>query len=679
MKRLAAELGWPTLSAALALCIAGLYPIDNPDTFGHLAAGREIAQLGHVPKLDSFSYFRPEPALWVNYEWLSDRLFYSAYRAGGYPALTALKLALLALLAGLLIAIARGLAGQLGAGLCALLIISDLPGLRFRLSVRPHLFGLVFGALYVLGLLRILERPSQRSAGRWVLGLAVAHVAWVNIHGSHLLGLALTGIACLCAVRRPSARRPLGALFALLLLASCVSPYGPAITSSALAHAFDPAYRQVIEEWQAWRPPQPIAYPLVLVWQALWFVVALRGLAAGPLRSFAAATTLLLFCMAARSLRFIPDCLTLSAPFVAAGLAPRIGHWTPTKPWLWFTSAGVALSGAAGLLCLQLPPKTAFGWGESLRQRPAASAAWLRQHLPDARILAVMPDAWDLMFSLPRAKFLIDGRTPFYGPAHVRHVQRAWGSARALRELLDSTGTDVVVAQPMVSEQQPALRALLGYEDFRLVMIEDRHCVFAKRSERRSQLLASRALHWLRPGYAADWLLAANADPVAITRELDRLGQHPNVQAYRAWVLGMLAARPLARAEGRAGLAAPRSPEQQASVVRALALVRAADATLDGVPSVSAYHALLATAACQLDEARAVLTRAAADGNARELALGAEELALRDGHAAQVRAFLTQARALPAAVGDAWLAALQTALESAPPCATTQQQPSREQ
>jgi hypothetical protein len=253
----------------------------------------------------------------------------------------------------------------------------------------------------------------------------------------------------------------------------------------------------------------------------------------------------------------------------------------------------------------------------------------------------------------------------------VRRVQRAWGSPSELRKLLDATGTDVVVAQPAVTEQQPALRALLGYEDFNLVLIEDAHCVFARRSQRRSQLLASATLHVLRPGYAADWLLAADADTTAIARELERLGQHPNLRAYRAWVLGMLAARPLARAEDRAGFAAARDPAQRASLARALALVHEADDRLRIVPSVSAYHALLATAACQLDEARAVLTRAQAEGEARELALGAEELALRDGQVAQVRAFLARARALPAAAGDAWLAALQSALESAPLCAAT--------
>ena len=115
----------------MALCVAGLYPIDNPDTFGHLAAGREIVQLGHVPLFDSVSYFRAEPAPWVNYEWLSDQLFFRVYRAGGYPALTLLKLGLLAVLGGLLVAIAHARAGAIGATLCSLIVICDLPGLRF--------------------------------------------------------------------------------------------------------------------------------------------------------------------------------------------------------------------------------------------------------------------------------------------------------------------------------------------------------------------------------------------------------------------------------------------------------------------------------------------------------------------------------------------------------------------
>jgi hypothetical protein len=668
MKRVAAQLGWPSLGTALALCIAGLYPIDNPDTFGHLAAGRQIVELGHIPKLDSFSYFQPQPATWVNYEWLSDQLFYMTYRAGGYTGLSALKLVLLGVLAALLIAIGRARAGSLGATLTACIVIADLPGLRFRLSVRPHLFGLVLGALYVLGLCRILQAQSRRKVWLWVAGLGLAHVAWVNLHGSHLLGLALVGLAWLSGVRRAESRAPLSVLLGLLLLASCVSPYGPAIVSGALAHALDPAYRALIDEWQAWRPSQPIWFPLLVAWQALWLAIAMRWMPRDALRAFGLASALLLLLMAARSLRFIPDFLALTAPTIAAGLAPQLAAWPAPRRRALLIAGGASVSLLALVLCLQLPPGRAFGWNESTRGRPAASSAWLGKHLPGARIMAAMSDAWDLMFSLPSAKLLIDGRTPFYGPAHVRRVQRAWGSARELRTLLDVSRTDVVIAQPLISEQQPALRALLGFADFRLVMIEAQHCVFARMTAARAPSVERAALRVLQPGYAVDWVLMG--DGQAIRRELNQLEPHPNVVAYRSWVLGLLAARPLLRAGGNAGIAAAQTALQRAAAVEALRYLRRADDGLPNVPSVMAYRALLAIAACQLDEAREVLARAEAQGEARELLLGRQELALRAGDTARVRAFLAQASALPAAKGDPWIDALQAQLESPPLCAT---------
>ena len=666
MKRVAAALGWPTLGVALALCVAGLYPIDNPDTFGHLAAGRQIVELGSVPKVDGFSYVSARPAAWVNYEWLSDWLCYVIYRAGGFAGLNALKLGLLCVLAGLLVAIGRARAGANGAALTACFAIAALPGVRFRLSVRPHLFGLVFGALYVFGLCRILQASSRRNVWLWVAGLATAHVAWVNLHGSHLLGLALVGLAWLGSLWRRESRAPLSVLLGLLVMAGCVSPYGPSIVSGALAHALDPAYRELIEEWQAWRPTQSLWFPLLLAWQVLWLAAALRTLPSDGLRAFSWASAALLLLMAARSVRFIPDFLLLTAPSIAAGLAPHVAAWSSARlRQLWLSVAAIVPCSALAI-CLQLPPRHAFGWGESTRGRAAASSLWLAKHWPEARILAVMSDSWDLMFSLPHARFLIDGRTPFYGPAHIRRVQHAWGSAPELRELIDTTGTDVVIAQPLVAEQQPALRGLLGFSDFRLVMIEAQHCVFARVAGPHAPAIERAALRALQPGYAPDWILTG--DPSAIRRELDVLERHPNVAAYRSWVAGLLAAGPLVRDAGRAGLAPAVTAQQMAAALAALRELRRADTLLNDVPSIMAYHALAAIAACQLAEAREVLARAEAQGVARELLFGRQELALRSGNVSSVRAFLTQARALPGAAGDVWIDALEAALQSLPIC-----------
>ena len=113
--------------AALALCLAGLYPIDNSDTFGHLAAGRQIATLGEVPQVDTFSFWKAAPAPWTNYEWLSGWLMYEGLRHFGYEGLIVGKLLLLALCAVVLVRRGHAREGALGAGLTALLIVAAVP------------------------------------------------------------------------------------------------------------------------------------------------------------------------------------------------------------------------------------------------------------------------------------------------------------------------------------------------------------------------------------------------------------------------------------------------------------------------------------------------------------------------------------------------------------------------
>jgi hypothetical protein len=56
------------------------------------------------------------------------------------------------------------------------------------------------------------------------------------------------------------------------------------------------------------------------------------------------------------------------------------------------------------------------------------------------------------------------------------------------------------------------------------------------------------------------------------------------------------------------------------------------------------------------------------EGESRETLLGGQELALRRGELADVRAFLQRASAMPGAAGDPWLAALRAALRSPPRC-----------
>ena len=671
MKPASAALLAPTLMTWAVLGVAGMYPIDNPDTFGHLALGRQIAELGRVPQYDAFSYFRASPARFINYEWLSDWLFYGLYRAAGPAGLHALKWVLSGLLAWLLVRTAQLCAARGAVWLVPLALLAGTPGIRFRWSVRPHVFGTALAALYLLGLRRLLTTESVRERRGWIAGLAGAHVLWVNLHGSHLLGVALTGMACACAWRDQARLRALLGLLGLLLLASCVSPYGPAIVSDAIAHTFDPRFRALIEEWQPYRLSQSLWYPATFALQATLIAGALlrgRAEASGArarVRLFETAYALLLLLMAARSLRFLADAVALTIPIVAGGWAEVLWAQNAGQRTRRVAGAGaVALSfGIAG--CLSLPPQRQFGLGESSRGRPEASARWLAAHWPRAKVLAAMADAWDLMFSLPQARFLLDGRAPFYGPEHITRVQRAWGSPRELRALLDATDTDVVVAQPALKEQQPALHSLLAAPDFRLVAIEAEHCVFARV---RGQKMEALALRSLRPGYDTGWLTAATLEPASVLHELSLLPNHPNVLPYAAWVRAVLTLRPFLREGGSAGVTPPRTERERALLTAALADLRASHAALPLVQTVGAYHGLVASALCKLDEARSALAATDELGPVRETLLGAQELALREGRTQEVREFLEQASALPGAQRGAWLGALRAELEQPARC-----------
>jgi len=195
------------VGAAGALALAGLYRGNNPDTFGHLAQGRQIAALGHVPALDTWSLLPGPPRPWHNYEWLSDLATWSLYDGFGYPAVTIAKCLLLAIAALCLSRTAQLWGGARAAVLGSLAAVSTIPAIRVRLSDRPHVLGIALAASYLLlltllselgaraeaprgssdGTTRAWQLPARRRAALLVSALFALHVLWINTHGGHLL------------------------------------------------------------------------------------------------------------------------------------------------------------------------------------------------------------------------------------------------------------------------------------------------------------------------------------------------------------------------------------------------------------------------------------------------------------------------------------------------------------
>jgi hypothetical protein len=661
------------LWACGALALAGLFPAGNADTFGHLAQGRQIAALGHVPAHDTFSFWKAEPQPWRNYEWLSDLLGYLLYQAGGANALIALKCVMLAGAVALLGALAWRLAGPRAALVCAVLLVFEIPASRFRFTERPHLVTLPLVALYLLAFGRILSeaKPRARLEREDVAllgGLFGLHVLWVNLHGSHLLGVLLTVVYLVCA-GSVGARVRLSAVLGLQLLASCVSPYGPAIVIDALVHTLDPAYRVLVGEWQPWRSSDPMWLLLAPVLSSLLLAgVAPTLWRRGPEGRALLGASCLLALAAFRSLRFVADYLLLSAPALAVGVSALSSRLPARALIAASASAAAVLSVGVAAAAPKLPPYVGLGVGETRELVPSVSGAWLASHARAPRVLGAIEDAWYVLFAAPRARVLMDGRVPFYGAEHITRVSAVFTDAGALASTLEAYRIDSVVVHHTFGAQRTLLGRMWGRPGWVLAAIEDRYALFVRQelALREGAVLTPLTL---TPSYDLEWLVAADAARTrAILAELSMLPSDESSRGYTSWVRAVLALRPLLR-EGQAnGLRAPASAEERALLDRVQPWLARAAQGAERVSLVQAYHALVAIARCDLSTAEHALEEARAEGDSRETVLGAQELALRRGQGEAVAAFVREAEALPQAQGDAWLAALRAGLARPPVC-----------
>jgi hypothetical protein len=655
-------------AAALCLALAGWFPGNNPDTFGHLAQGRQIAQLHGVPPLDTWSLL-PGPARpWHNYEWLSDLGTWLLYDQHGYVAVTLFKCALLAATALLLSELARSFAGTRASILTSFAIVGAIPAIRTRLSDRPHVLGLCLAAAYLL-ILCSLQRAHTRNARIACAGaIGLLHVVWVNAHGSHLLGLGI-GLAFLALGAREQ-RRWFGLVVALQLLASCISPYGPAISLDAIAHVTDGRYRALVSEWQPWQAHDPVWLQLgpalhgallALVSPLLWRRPALR-----PLLPVA----LVLAAACFRSIRFLAEFMLLSAPLIGVGLA--LASRTIGAPSFSLLAGVVTLALLFGIppATAGLPPGASFGAALSYDGTPRASAALLARHGRSPRVFAAMQDSWFTMFAAPNARFVLDGRVPFYGPDHVRRVTRAFADRAVFEALTREADVNAVIAGHAAAGEQHLAAFLAPRKNWSLVMIEDLHALYV-----RDDLLDPSGagiyapLRALQPSYMLGWIL--DADLVQQSRmreELERLSRVEGTSGYRAWVLGALTLAPLRRGSGSDGFRWPRNVDEWVIYREGYSLITRAAEHAREVPVVAALHASLAAAFCDFHSAETSLANALADGASREPLLASQELALRRGRVDDVRRVVEAARALPQGQRDPWLAELAAGLERPPIC-----------
>jgi hypothetical protein len=444
-RRLSPVSAWSMVSAFVFAIVVYLSsgPLDDPDVWWHVRLGRLILDSGHIPSRETWSYASLGHS-WTPTAWLSDVVYGGLVNEWGYRSLIALKLAVCAAAALLVLRLIR----RTGASTPAVAIafaLTMLP-LTFFLRERPQAFSLLF----VAWLAGQCEQVRRGGSIRVVPFLAIDWL-WANVHGMWFLGPAFLLVAAagdLADSRRDAVgrfrRHALIALGAVALAA--VTPVGPRLVTQpfrvqSAAHLISEWLPTVL--WHRSLAPYLVTLALLTLsfvrrreatpWaEGLWFVTVV-GFSLVASRDVAPAMILL----AAPLARGLDELVTLPA-------AARIPLAVPALVGL--AGVGFAVAGAV------TEPAVATSQPTRL-VRELGTLPGPRHVLNDYTVGGLITGLQ------PRASVSIDGRTDNYSPSYVgRYIdalrlrgdwQHVLASLRPDSALLpvDAAMTHVLVAE----------------------------------------------------------------------------------------------------------------------------------------------------------------------------------------------------------------------------------------
>lgn len=256
---------------------AGLH---DPDTCWLLAMGKQIFETGSIPSADPFSYTfsaltsnggtldfsaltsgttTASPRVFVPYQWLTELVFYLAYKVGGgYALLTVVDCVLVtALLAGPLMFF-RSMRAPMFPAVC--LVILAVVAASFHFLARPEIFSYLF-YLIMLGLcVRIRLRlennaPFEKADLKLLAKPALLMIVWANMHTGFMSVFISWSIFCVATtieiLCRPKVNKSVLALpwilLGTLLAASMINPFGPRLWGYVPELFFSPLNRYINE------------------------------------------------------------------------------------------------------------------------------------------------------------------------------------------------------------------------------------------------------------------------------------------------------------------------------------------------------------------------------------------------------------------------------------------------
>ncbi|MBI3288829.1 MAG: hypothetical protein HYZ74_04855 [Elusimicrobia bacterium] len=499
------------LAAILLALPPLLVPLQNPDIFWHLSAGRWMAQNRAFPRLETFS-FTFAGARWEDFEWLTQLLYYGMFSLLGMPGLWLLKVLLMAACAWISLRVVR----LYGAGEPweAAAAVAWTAGALTHSDARPDLMS-VLGLSVLLWMLE-RRRVGAAAWGAWEnAAVFTLFAVWSNCHAGFAFGLALLASYCLGALSANpgDGGKPgqlAGALAAAVAGTLC-NPYGVGPYAVMLQHWGARAeLARHIQEWQ------PISFRNGFHWP-LWPILALGFALLLKLRR----SRRLPLGLCAATLYFAYNAMRHArlASYLNVAVVPLIVCLARESGWLErpaakrvLTVVGVVYAGYLAWVMAMTPWSGAFVG----RYVPRGAAAFMAQE-KDALAPLRVANPWEwggyLGFVLPGHRVFSDGRYIFH-PLLAATAEAA-ADAGKYQDLLARYGATAALARNTGARfasrklypggatkvfLRPWYLASLPRERWALVYWDEQALLFVDRKAVPSRWLEEHDYRYVRPG-----------------------------------------------------------------------------------------------------------------------------------------------------------------------------------
>ena len=295
----------------------------HQDAYLALVGGRYIAQHG-IPQHDTLGVLT-HGARWIDQQWLAQLALYGLQRLGGMALFAAAYVALTLAGAGLAISAARRLGGSERHVIWVLPLSAFLYfGGSFEVRSQGFAYPLFVGVLW------LLAAEARKPTSRRVYLVFPLLVLWANLHGSVVIGVALSALygltLVLADVRERRLRLRPRALAFLLGAPLCLlaTPYGLAGIGYYSETLNNPMFKTLVTEW---RPVTSVAILAVPFFIGAFAAVWLFGQSRRRARLFDVLALLLLIAAGISAVRnvtwFALAALVLLPATITSTLPPR--------------------------------------------------------------------------------------------------------------------------------------------------------------------------------------------------------------------------------------------------------------------------------------------------------------------------------------------------------------------